>query len=57
MSSNGTTVQVSGQASTLVDCGVSFSGDVDSGNIRLLYTTTSTGSNATMKYVTKRWND
>jgi hypothetical protein len=57
MSSNGTTVQVSGQASTLVDCGVSFSGDVNSGNIRLLYTTTSTGSNATMKYVTKRWND
>lgn len=57
MSSDGTTVQVSGQASTVVDCGVSFSGDINAGNIRLRYTTTSTGSNATMRYSYKRWAD
>lgn len=57
LSTDGTNVQVSGQASTVVDCGVSFSGDINSGNVRLRYTTTSTGSNATMKYVVKRWND
>lgn len=57
MSSDGTLVQVSGNASTVVDCGVSFSGDINSGNVRLRYTTTNTGSSATMKYVVKRWND
>lgn len=57
MSTDGTNVQVSGNASTVVDCGVSFSGDINAGNVRLRYTTTNTGSNATMKYVVKRWND
>lgn len=57
MSTDGTTVQVSGNCSTVVDCGVSFSGDINSGNVRLRYTTTNTGFNATMKYVVKRWND
>lgn len=57
LSTDGTNVQVSGQASTVVDCGVSFSGDINTGNVRLRYTTTSTGTNATMKYLVKRWND
>lgn len=57
MSSDGTNVQVSGNSSAVVDCGVSFSGDINAGNIRLRYTTTSTGSNATMRYSTKRWGD
>lgn len=57
ISTDGTNVQVSGNCSTVVDCGVSFSGDINSGNVRLRYTTTSTGSDAAMKYVVKRWND
>lgn len=57
ISTDGSSVQVSGSNSTVVDCGVSFSGDINSGNVRLRYTTTSTGFDATMKYVVKRWND
>jgi hypothetical protein len=57
ISSDGTTVQVAGNASTVVDCGVSFEGDVNSGNVRLRYSTTNTGTDVTMRYVVKRWND
>lgn len=37
--------------------GVSFSADISGSDVRLRYTTTSTGNNATMKYYIKRWAD
>lgn len=37
--------------------GVTFSADISGGNVRLRYTLTSTGFNATMKYSVKRWSD
>lgn len=54
--SDGSTAQVSTQSIGIGDSGVSFTADVSGGNVRLLYTTTSTGSAVTMKYSTKRWN-
>lgn len=35
--------------------GVSFTGDVSGGSMRLLYTTTNTGTNASMKYIVRKW--
>jgi len=39
------------------DSGVEFNTDINSGDIRLLYTTTNSGSDATMKYSIKRWSN
>jgi hypothetical protein len=35
------------------DTGVTFTSDINAGNMRLLYTTTSTGSSASFLYFTK----
>ena len=39
------------------DLGVTFSAEVSGGNVILKYTSSSTGSGATMKYILKRWSD
>lgn len=57
ITSDGTDVSVSRSAANIGDVGVEFIGDVLSGDIRLRYTTTSTGNAATMKYFVKRWSN
>lgn len=44
-----------GAASTLGTLGVTFSADVSGGLLRLRYTTTSTGTDATFKYKLQKW--
>jgi len=45
---NGATAQVSESAATIGAMGVTFTADISGANCRLLYTTTSTGTNATL---------
>ena len=48
---------VEGGANLNGSSGVSFSGIISGSNLVLRYTTTSTGSSATLKYSIKRWSD
>lgn len=57
ITSDGTNVSVVRPSSYINDVEVEFVGDVVSGDLRLRYTTASTGSDATMKYFLKRWSD
>ena len=57
ITSDGSSVAITKTNSFLGASGVDFNADINTGNIRLLYTTTSTGSDATMKYFTKRWSN
>ncbi len=57
ITSDGTSADVVRTNSFLGDVGVEFTADVMAGDLRLRYTTTSTGSDATMKYFTKRWSN
>jgi hypothetical protein len=52
---NGTITNMSDDSSMTTDLGVYFDSDLSGSNIRLKYTTTSTGFNATMKLSIKRW--
>lgn len=54
--SDGTNAGIAqGAAASLGSNGVVFSADISAGNLRLLYTTTSTGANATLKYKAHKW--
>lgn len=44
-----------GSATNNGDPGVTFTADISGGNMRLLYTTTSTGSNASFKFKVESW--
>lgn len=57
VTTDGTDVAISSNSSATQDMGVSFSGSISGSDILIQYTTTSTGSDATMKYVVKRWSD
>lgn len=57
LTSDGTTVAVSNTNAYFGDTGVTFNADINSGNIRLLYTTTNTGVAATMKLFVARWSN
>lgn len=57
ITSDGTSTAIARGNSYLSDCGVSFDTDIDSGNIRLLYTTTNTGTDAVMKLFVMRWSN
>ena len=58
VTSNGVDVSVSTANTGLgSDSGVVFSANISTGIIRLNYTTTNTGVNASMKYILKRWSD
>lgn len=57
ISHNGTDVSFATYGATISDTGVILSADLDSGNIRLRYTSTNTGSAPTIKYLVKRWSD
>lgn len=56
LSSDGTSADITqGSVISFGTLGVTFSADVQGGNIRLLYTTTSTGTAATLKYRAFTW--
>ena len=57
LTSDGTTVAVANTNAYFGDTGVTFNADINSGNIRLLYTTTNTGVAATMKLFVARWSN
>lgn len=57
MAYDGTNVYVSGGTAYSGVLGVTFSADLNTGNLRLLASTTSTGFAGTMKYSVKRWSD
>lgn len=53
VSSDGTSAQYADSGAELGTTGVTFTADVSGGNIRFLYTTTSTGTNALLRYELK----
>jgi photosystem II stability/assembly factor-like uncharacterized protein len=55
VTSDGTSVAVATTSTELGVLGTTFAGDINSGNIRVLYTTTSTGTAVAMKYSIRRW--
>lgn len=57
LTTDGATVAISVQGAALAATGVSFSSVISGSDIVLQYTTTSTGSDATMKYNIRRWSD
>lgn len=52
---DGTTPLIVDASLPIGDCGTTFSVDISGANLRLLYTTTSTGSNVSMKYTSESW--
>lgn len=57
LTTNGTLVAIATNGSATGATGVTFSGVISGSNLVLQYTTTSTGSDATMKYEIRRWSD
>lgn len=57
VSTDGTDVTVSGPASEVSPCGVSFSGVIITGVLHLRYSSTSTGAAGSMKFFYNRWSD
>lgn len=56
ITSDGTSAHVARGNAYVGDVGVDFNVDINAGNIRLLYTTTNTGTNAAMKLFVMRWS-
>lgn len=54
--SDGTTPQLTTKSVTIGDIGTTFTVDISGGNVRLKYTTTSTGTAVTMHFAVRRWN-
>src|SRR5574343_36270 len=52
---DGTTAEFTANGAVLGTLGVTFTEDISGANMRLLYTTTNTGTSATMKYRIKKW--
>lgn len=57
VTTNGTDATVTRQNTFIGDVGVEFSASISVGDLEIAYTTTSTGTNATMKYSVKRWSN
>ncbi|MDZ4838616.1 MAG: hypothetical protein SGJ04_01285 [Bacteroidota bacterium] len=56
MVTDGTTVQMTSFGTVDIgDVGTTLNANINSGNIRLLYTTTSTGTSGTIRYNVRRW--
>ena len=56
IATDGTTADVAdGAIASLGTLGVSFTADISGSDLRLRFTTTSTGTNATMKYMVTKW--
>lgn len=57
LTSDGTSVSIAVNNTYLSNTGIDFIADINAGNIRLRYTSTSTGFDATMKFFVKRWSN
>lgn len=57
ITSDGTNVSVSRHNSYIGDPGITITTQIVTGTLQVLYTSTSTGSNAQIKYSVKRWAD
>jgi len=57
ITSDGSIAQVALGSLNLASTGIVFTADVNTGTVRLLYTSTNTGVSGTMKYLTRRWAD
>lgn len=57
MTSDGTSVETARYGANLGITGIDLSADINSGNIRFNYTSTNTGTAATIKYFIKRWSN
>lgn len=55
ISTDGTTATVSREGAPVGSNGITFTADVSGANVRLRYTSTSTGTGATMKYKLLKW--
>jgi hypothetical protein len=55
IATDGTNASIAQSQTDLGTLGVTFTVDVSAGSLRLRYTTTSTGTSATMKYVEEKW--
>lgn len=55
LTTNQTTVAISHTSAFTADVGITFTADISGGNIRLLYTSTNTGSGATLVYRKFSW--
>jgi hypothetical protein len=54
---DGATAQVSSGGSYTGATGLTFSASLSGGNVNLIYTLDNSGTNATLKYMTRRWSD
>lgn len=54
---DGTTAKVEAESAYQSDSGIDFTADISAGNVRILYTSTNTGSGATLKYFLFRWGN
>lgn len=57
ITTDGTDVAVTTTGAYIGASGIEFSGDIDSGNLRLRYTADGSGGAATMKFFVRRWSD
>lgn len=57
VTTDGLTAAVVKSSAYIGDTGVSFTAQINAGDLEVDYTTTSTGDDATMKYFAKRWSD
>ena len=57
VTSDGTSAYVTTSGAYLGACGIQFSGAISGANFSLTYNSTSTGSNATMKLMIRRWSN
>ena len=57
VTTDGTTAAISGNSAAIGDVGIVFSAAISGSNIVVSYVSTSTGTDATMKYSVKRWSD
>lgn len=55
VATDGTSVNLSRTASTLGTIGVTITADINAGNVRIRYTSTSTGTAPTFNYIQRRW--
>lgn len=54
---DGTNARVEAESAYLSDSGIDFTADISGANVRILYTSTATGSSATLRYFLFRWGN
>ena len=57
VTTDGTNVSMAQHGSSLENTGITLTADINSGKLRILYTSTSNGLDATMKFNVRRWSN